>query len=125
LTEMEKYDGVVILATNRAESLDSAFERRLGYRIRFERPSASAREAIWRGLVTDTTPLASDVDFQVLARRFDFSGGAIKNVLLRAAFDASTNGGVISMKNLEEAAKEERPLVETKRMGFAAAAARD
>ena len=119
LMEIEKYEGVVILATNRPDSLDNAFERRLSYRIRFEKPSVKAREVIWRGFITDSTPIAPDVDFKILAENFDFTGGAIKNVLLRAAFDAATNGGVITMRHLLESANEEQPLMETRRIGFA------
>ena len=35
------------------------------------------------------TPLAADVDFQALARRYDVSGGDIRNAVLKAALAAA------------------------------------
>ncbi len=119
LTEIEKFDGMVILATNRAEAIDQAFERRIRYRISFPKPDAVAREAIWRGLIPPEAPLAAEVDFAILAKDYDFTGGTIKNVVLRAAFAAATNGQVINMADLRQAAEEEEPLQKAAAIGFA------
>ena len=40
LQEMERYSGVVILATNFVENIDEAFKRRMKFIIEFHFPSA-------------------------------------------------------------------------------------
>jgi len=119
LTEMDRYDGIVILATNRADAFDTAFERRIRYRVEFPKPDVKAREAIWRGLIPKGAPLAEDVDFGELAKRYEFCGGTIKNIVMRAAFEAATNGQVITQSGLCRCAGEEMPLNGTRRIGFA------
>jgi SpoVK/Ycf46/Vps4 family AAA+-type ATPase len=52
------------------------------------------REAIWHVHLPSTVPLADDVDIPYLARRFEFSGGYIKNVVLLAAASAASRAVV-------------------------------
>ena len=40
LQEMESLDGILIATTNLADNLDTAFERRFLYKIRFDKPDA-------------------------------------------------------------------------------------
>src|SRR6476619_540650 len=76
LQELERYNGVVIFATNLAASFDPAFERRIRTHVLFEMPGETEREQIWRVQLHPTrTPLAADVDFQSLAERYAVSGG--------------------------------------------------
>jgi SpoVK/Ycf46/Vps4 family AAA+-type ATPase len=72
LTELEKFDGVVLLATNRPEALDTAFERRIRYHIRFGPPDCEARAELWRKSIPAEAPLDADVDFDatVPTRKF-------------------------------------------------------
>jgi len=94
LEELESFSGVVIFATNLAANLDPAFERRIRTHILFEMPDAEDRERIWRVQIHPTkTPLASDVDFGDLARRYPSSGGEIQNALLKAAQMAAAEPG--------------------------------
>ena len=46
LQRMETFDGVSVLTTTAAASLDPALQRRLNFRIRFPAPEASEREAL-------------------------------------------------------------------------------
>lgn len=89
LQRMEAYDGVVILATNLRANLDEAFTRRLHFAIEFPFPQPADRERIWRVNVPPETPLAADVDFRLLAERFELAGGSIRNIILAAAFLAA------------------------------------
>jgi SpoVK/Ycf46/Vps4 family AAA+-type ATPase len=91
LQQIERYEGVCILATNRLEDLDRALERRVSIKIRFERPDTEQRRRIWEILVPPSLPLADDVDLDSLAE-YDLSGGEIKNALLNAARAALTRG---------------------------------
>lgn len=86
LQELERFDGLVIFATNLAVSMDPAFERRIRTHIRFQLPGVPEREKIWRVQIhPEKTPLADDVDFHALAEQFPRSGGDIKNAVLKAA----------------------------------------
>jgi len=107
LTELERFDGVAILATNLPAMLDEALERRILVRVAFPRPDIAAREAIWRALLPARAPLAPDVDVRALATRFDLSGGYIKNAILAALADAvhaDSRRPSITMERLECAA---------------------
>ena len=52
-------------------------------------------------------PLASDVNFGVLAREIKLAGGNIKNIALAAAFYAASDGKVIRMPHIKKAARRE------------------
>jgi SpoVK/Ycf46/Vps4 family AAA+-type ATPase len=85
LQELERFNGVIIFATNLAASLDPAFERRIRTHVLFGLPGPEERERIWRSQLHQRTPLADDVDFHALAEAFPRSGGDIKNAVLKAA----------------------------------------
>ena len=100
LQRIEEYDGIVMLATNNLQNIDQAFMRRIRYVLNFERPDVSVREEIWRGAFGDRVPLSEDIDFDYLARTFDFSGGEIKNVVLNAVFYGAAEGGPVGMRHI-------------------------
>jgi SpoVK/Ycf46/Vps4 family AAA+-type ATPase len=90
LQELERYTGVVIFATNLAANFDPAFERRIRTHVLFELPGEPERVQIWKvQLHPSRTPLASDVDFNVLAQQYEVSGGDIQNAVLKAALAAA------------------------------------
>jgi SpoVK/Ycf46/Vps4 family AAA+-type ATPase len=90
LQELERYTGVVIFATNLAANFDPAFERRIRTHVLFELPGETERVQIWKvQLHPSRTPLAADVDFDVLARHYEVSGGDIQNAVLKAALAAA------------------------------------
>jgi SpoVK/Ycf46/Vps4 family AAA+-type ATPase len=103
LQELERYNGVVIFATNVAANLDPAFERRIRTHVLFEMPGPEEREQIWRVQMHPTrTPLASDVDFHSLAERYAVSGGDIHNAVLKAALAAAAEPGPDSAKRIHQ-----------------------
>lgn len=90
LRELEKFNGVVIFATNLAANFDPAFERRIRTHVLFEMPGVEERERIWSVQIhSRKTPLADDVDFRALSENFVASGGDIKNAVLKAAAAAA------------------------------------
>jgi len=109
LRELERFNGVVIFATNLAANFDPAFERRIRTHVLFELPGIEERERIWQVQVHPRkTPLAEDVDFRQLSERFEASGGDIKNAVLKAAAAAASETGadatkMISQKHFAEA----------------------
>jgi ATP-dependent 26S proteasome regulatory subunit len=84
LNLIEDYDGFVVLTTNMKGALDSAFLRRIVYKIAFDLPDVGERTALWRYHLPNSIPQGA-IDFDVLAEEFDrASGGDIKNAALRA-----------------------------------------
>src|SRR6185369_15305145 len=73
------------------------------FRIRFEKPDADARAALWEKMFPPAAELGSDVDFSELGRRFEVSGGNIRNAAIRSAFLASAEGHVIDMDTIKRA----------------------
>ena len=103
LQELERFDGVVIFATNLAVNFDPAFERRIRTHVLFEQPGPEERELIWFVQVHPTkTPLAEDVDFRALAERFEVSGGDIRNAVLKAALSAAGEAGPDASKRIHQ-----------------------
>ena len=97
LQRLEAYDGIVTLATNFEKNIDEAFLRRLHMRIEFTIPDETERKAIWEHNLPAGAPLAADVDLAFLARRFELSGGSIRNAALQAAFLGAAGDGIIDM----------------------------
>jgi len=95
LRELEAFNGIVIFATNLAANFDPAFERRIRTHVLFEMPGVDERAQIWQLQIhPNKTPLAPDVDFRQLAKRYAVSGGDIKNAVLKAAVAAAAEPGV-------------------------------
>jgi SpoVK/Ycf46/Vps4 family AAA+-type ATPase len=80
--------------------MDEAFTRRIRFIVEFPFPDAESRRSIWRTLFPAEAPLAADVDFDALARRFPVAGGSIKNIVLNAAFLAADDGGTITARHI-------------------------
>ena len=76
LQEMEQLEGILIATTNLEQNLDSAFERRFLYKLKFERPSSKVRAKIWQSMLAEIT----ETDALALADQFELSGGQIENV---------------------------------------------
>ncbi len=97
LQRIEDYDGVAILSSNLKQNIDEAFTRRFHFIMEFPFPDRDSREEIWQRAYPVEAPLADDVDFGFLADQFKFTGGNIKNSVLRSAFLGATHGDKISM----------------------------
>ena len=95
LQEMENLDGIMIATTNLQQNMDKAFERRLLYKIKFEKPTVEARASIWKAMIPDLCEL----DVHTLASKYEFSGGQIENIARRHAIDTILHGSTVN--NLE------------------------
>jgi ATP-dependent 26S proteasome regulatory subunit len=84
LTEIERFDGVVILTTNRVHTLDPALARRIVSKVEVLPPEKAARVEIWKTTIPTKMPLAEGIDFEKLADA-RLTGGEIKNAVLLAA----------------------------------------
>jgi len=88
LTEIEKFDGIVIFTTNRLGKLDPALERRITTKVEFQFPNVEQRLLIWKRMIPKKAPLHKNVNLERLAE-FPLTGGNIKNVVLNAARTAA------------------------------------
>ena len=88
LQEMEQLDGIMIATTNLTQNLDTAFERRFLYKIKFEKPTEEARAHIWHSMIPDL----NDQQAHALASKYDFSGGQIENIARHYTIDVILHG---------------------------------
>ena len=117
LQEMENLDGIMIATTNLTQNLDSAFERRFLYKIRFEKPDTSVRQHIWQSMM----PTLSDEDAHILAEGYDFSGGQIENISRKATINAILHGeDTNDLARLTSFCKAEKLSDNIRRIGFGA-----
>lgn len=110
LAALDAYEGLVILTTNMPSSLDPALDRRVTLQIDFDIPSMKLREQIWRLHLPPQLKLADDVDLALLAEKYEFSGGTIRNsvavAMNRALSEASLHHTplLVTMQILDESA---------------------
>ncbi|HEY0137503.1 MAG TPA: ATP-binding protein [Nannocystis sp.] len=107
LQRIESFPGLVILATNLRKNIDAAFLRRLQVVVEFPTPDLASRARIWAGVWPAGAPVDPSVDPQLLAERFDLSGGHIRNIALSAAYAAAEANSPITLRHVLTAARGE------------------
>ena len=105
LQRMEEYHGIVLMATNQAGNMDSAFLRRFRYHLVFTLPDEAMRRSLWQNAVAGIP--AEGIQLDYLARQFELSGAQIKNIALNAAYRAAADGGIMHMVHLVQAVFQE------------------
>ena len=80
LQRIESYDGLVILATNQRGNIDDAFTRRFQAIIHFPMPGIEEREEIWRKAFPPQIEIATDINWNQIATRYELTGAGIINV---------------------------------------------
>jgi hypothetical protein len=123
LQELEHFDGLCILTTNRSTSLDEGLARRISTTVTFDVPGPPEREEIWRRLISPRVPLSVDVDIPALAMRFQLTGGHIKNIVVSALRTAARRGGEearVTQRDFMAAGEREKAAFrsESRRIGF-------
>ena len=88
LEEMERFEGIMMATTNLAGNLDTAFERRFLFKIKFENPTIEAKTKIWKSKLSWLNN-----DFaQILSNNFSLSGGEIDNIVRKVAMNEVLTG---------------------------------
>lgn len=100
---IEQFTGIAVLTTNLKSGIDSAFGRRISFKVDFPLPGERERARIWRVLLPKYVPVAGAIDYTELALT-ELSGGAIKNAVLRAGYSAALQDRLIAMDDLLDAA---------------------
>ena len=78
LQELERFNGFVILTTNLKTNLDPALSRRIQFKLDYQLPNRNMRAILWEKLIPDDINVNPDVDFQALAKKYQFTGSQIK-----------------------------------------------
>jgi hypothetical protein len=105
LQRLDSFTGIAILTTNFGGAIDTAFKRRLSFRLTFPFPDEEMRVQLWRTHLPPELPRSPDVDVEELARRYQLSGGYIRNVALRSAFLAAAEQSRLRQEHIERAIK--------------------
>ncbi len=105
LQRLDSFGGIAVLTTNFGGGIDSAFKRRLSYRLSFPFPDDEMREQLWKAHLPPELPRAGAIDTGELARKYKMSGGYIRNSALRAAFLAAAEQSPLRQEHLERAVK--------------------
>lgn len=104
LEELESLKGIFIATTNLASNMDSAFERRFLFKIKFENPSTEAKTSIWMNKLS-WLDKDSATEF---AKEYDFSGGQIDNIVRKIAMNEVITGERPAITDIHDMCKCEK-----------------
>ncbi|MCS7012032.1 MAG: ATP-binding protein [Chloroherpetonaceae bacterium] len=91
LIELDRFNGLVIFASNLVSNYDTAFLRRMIAHIEFRLPEKPQLRDIWRVHLPPQLPVEPNLDFDKLAEiSLGASGGEVKNAVLLAAAKVAT-----------------------------------
>ena len=83
LEELENFDGILFATSNLVANLDSAFEHRFLFKVKYENPSTENAAKIWRSKL----PILSENEALQLASQFSNSGGEMENIARKSIMD--------------------------------------
>ena len=104
LEELESLKGIFIATTNLASNMDSAFERRFLFKIKFENPSTEAKTSIWMNKLS-WLDKDSATEF---AKEYDFSGGQIDNIVRKIVMNEVITGEHPTINDIHDMCKCEK-----------------
>ena len=87
LIELERFEGIVVFATNFAKNYDSAFVSRIRYHVEFKLLDFEGRKQLWRRLLVPGIPLEEDRELLIersAAASEGFSGRELRTVMRTA-----------------------------------------
>ncbi|MGJ8744946.1 ATP-binding protein [Polaribacter sp.] len=81
LQRIEAHPGLVILASNFKNNIDTAFTRRFHAMIEFEIPAHLERLKLWQNNLPKNIPLEAGVSLESLSKKYTITGANIVNVV--------------------------------------------
>ncbi|KAJ4257572.1 hypothetical protein NW762_008697 [Fusarium torreyae] len=108
LRQLEYFQGILFLTTNRVETFDEAFQSRIHIALRYDNLDSRAKRTIFKMFLNrveklgklKVKPLTED-DLNTLSKQ-DLNGRQIKNVVGSAQDLAVTNGEALSMRHIKQ-----------------------
>lgn len=98
LEELEKFNGIFIATTNLVSNMDSAFERRFLFKVEFQNPDKQVMARIWESKIGSLP----QYNYQMLAEKYNFSGGQIDNILKKCEMCEIVYGKEITINDILE-----------------------
>ena len=116
LQELENFEGIFMATTNLVNNMDSAFERRFLFKVKFSKPGANARAMIWKSKVETLTKKEA----LQLGTDYEFSGGQIDNITKKMLMSSLLNDKPCKINDVIEYCNNELFMKkdEKKRIGF-------
>ncbi|MCS4435570.1 ATP-binding protein [Aquiflexum gelatinilyticum] len=81
LQRIESYNGLVILASNFRNNIDTAFIRRFNSIVYFPAPKAEDRLALWKKSIPENLQMGQDLILKDIADGFELTGSHILNII--------------------------------------------
>ncbi|KAF8539779.1 P-loop containing nucleoside triphosphate hydrolase protein [Trichophaea hybrida] len=100
LRQLEYYQGILFLTTNRVGTFDEAFHSRIHISLYYQNLTAEAREQVWRNFAATMQTELKEEDYKELAKA-EINGRQVKNVFRTAQALAADKGECIGMRHLE------------------------
>ena len=107
LQRLETFEGVLVVTTNAAERIDTAFARRMDLSLDFALPDALMRYSLWQAHLPRDHRIG-DATLDEVARRCPLTGGQIRNAALHAALLGLQQTGIGSSELLAALEREYR-----------------
>lgn len=90
LTLLDKFNGVVIFATNLFDNYDEAFLRRIIFHVEFPLPNQDMRTSLWKFHMSNNVP--RDISYERASEISEgLSGGDIKNITIKLGLKLLAN----------------------------------
>ena len=104
LEELENFDGIFIATTNLLKNIDSAFDRRFLFKVRFTKPTVDVRYKIWQDKFTEL----NIEECLELATGYELTGGQIDNVYRKSQISALVNCTPVTAQSVKVYCEQER-----------------
>ncbi len=114
LQEMEDFEGIMIATTNLTENLDTAFDRRFLYKVRFENPDLNTRMQIMQNKIPFLPPEA----IGQLCEQHKLTGGQVANIAKKCNIHEMLEGSLPDRNTVDAFCREELGLKEKAKLGF-------
>ncbi|WP_232296761.1 ATP-binding protein [Microscilla marina] len=85
LQKIESFPGLIILASNFQQNLDSAIQRRIGATILVPPPEADERTQLWKNYRPANLEYPTDNFARILGEKFRLTGAQINNIMKQVA----------------------------------------
>ena len=106
LQRLDRFDGLLVLATNLRNNIDAAFVRRMDFVVDLPLPDVESRRELWE-LHLPTRRLARGHRPRRLAHLYPIPGAWIRNAAIAAAFRAAATDRAIGQDDLVTSVRRE------------------
>lgn len=103
LDHIENFDGIMFITTNKIQNFDDAMERRLLFKIKFDKPSKKIQKQIWQAKF----PSLQESDINSIVDKYNFTGGNINNVKKKLNIEYVLSGRKDNIEDIYDNCKNE------------------